>query len=233
MKQLLFFALVILTLGSCRRIDGSGNVITETRQTGDFKGVSAGGAFQVEIKTGPETEVVVEADDNIMPYIETEVRGNVLRISTKDNTNINDATLKVYVTAPEITSLKSSGASDIKIKDPLKSGGKISLDVSGAGNISGGVDAPEIYAEISGAGGIQVSGRTRDYKARVSGSGNLKTGDLQTENTDVHVSGAGNAWVHASVRLKADASGAANIHYKGGAKVEQHASGAGNIVSQN
>ena len=233
MKQLLFIFIVLTTMASCQRITGSGNIVTEKRQTGDFKGVSAGGSFEVEVKTGTATEVVVEADDNVMPYIKTEVNGDVLRISTKNNININNAHLKVFVTAPEITSLKSSGASDIKIKDGIKSERKISLDVSGAGNISGGVDAPEVYAEVSGAGGIQVSGRTRDYTARVSGSGNLKTSDLQTENTDVDVSGAGNAWVHASVKLKADASGAGNIHFKGGAQIQQHTSGAGSITSQN
>ena len=233
MKQLLFFAIVLISFASCHQLRGSGNIVKEKRQTGDFSGISAGGAFEVELKNGATREVEVEADDNIIGYIETEVRGNVLRISTKEGVNFNDAHYKVYVTAPEINSVKSSGASDIKIKETLKSANKISFDVSGAGNISGIADAPEMGAEITGAGNISLSGRTRNYTAKVSGSGNLKTGDLQTETTDVRVSGAGNAWVYASVRLKANASGAGNIHYKGGAQVEEHSSGAGNVISQN
>jgi putative autotransporter adhesin-like protein len=233
MKQILLFSIVLFMLASCQQMHGSGNIVKEKRETSDFTGVSAGGAFEVEIKNGPAREVEVEADDNIMKYIETEVRGGVLRINTKENVNFNDAHFKVYVTAPEINSVKSSGASDIKIKETLKSPNKISFDVSGAGNISGIADAPEIDAEISGAGNITMSGRTRNYTAKVSGSGNLKTGDLQSETAEVRVSGAGNAWVHASVRLKANASGAGNIHYKGGAEVEQHSSGAGNVISQN
>ncbi|MEO6721305.1 MAG: head GIN domain-containing protein [Ferruginibacter sp.] len=233
MKQLLFFAIALFMLASCRQIHGSGNIVKEKRQTGDFSGVSAGGAFEVEVKNGATREVEVEADDNVIGYIETEVRGGVLRINIKENVNFNNAHFKVYVTAPEINSVKSSGASDIKIKETLRSPNKISFDVSGAGSISGIADAPEIDAEISGAGNISMGGRTRNYTAKVSGSGNLKTGDLQTETADIRVSGAGNAWVHASVRLKANASGAGNIHYKGGAQVEQHSSGAGNIISQN
>jgi hypothetical protein len=238
MKRLLFFStvtglLVLGSLSSCQQINGSGNIVTEKRQTGDFKGVSAGGGFEVEVKNGPAKEVQVEADDNIMQYIKTEVDGNVLKIDIKDGVHINNAHLKVYVTAPEITSLKSSGACDIKITGGLKSGDHIKLDVSGAGSISGAVDAPEVSADISGAGNVTITGRTRNYTAHVSGSGNLKSGDLQTETTDVHVSGAGNAWVHASVKLKANASGAGNIHYKGGAQVEQHTSGAGNVMKEN
>ena len=233
MKQLLIFSFILLFCNSCQQMSGSGNIVTEKRDTGSFTGVSAGGAFEVEIKYGSAIEVVVEADDNIMQYIETEVRGNILRINTRDGVNFNDAHFKVYITAPELTTVKSSGASDIVIKDPLKSTGRISFDVSGAGKISGAVDAPEVSADISGAGGIQLNGRTRNYIAEVSGSGNLKTGSLQSERTEIKVSGAGNAWVHASVNLKANASGAGNIHYTGGANLEQHTSGAGNIVKDN
>ena len=229
MKQIGFYLLAIVFLCSCDQMSGSGNIVTEKRETGDFKGISAGGAFEVEVKIGPDTEVKVEADDNIMQYIETEVRGGVLRIETQDGINFNDAHFKVYVTTPELNRVNSSGASHVVLKDPIRSKGRISLDVSGAGRINGSVDAPEVDAEVSGAAKIELSGKTRNYKARVSGSGDLRTSELKSESTDVEVSGAGNAQVHASVSLKANASGAGNIHYRGGAAVQQNTSGAGNV----
>ena len=67
MKQIAFYLLAVIILGSCDQMSGSGNIVTEKRETGDFKGISAGGAFEVEVKMGPVTEVVVEADDNIFP----------------------------------------------------------------------------------------------------------------------------------------------------------------------
>ncbi len=229
MKQFVLYVFALLAISSCEQKSGSGNIVTEKRKTGDFKGISAGGAFEVEVKNGPVTEVVVEADDNIIGLIETEVDGDELKIRTKDGVHFNDAHFKVFVTAPEINSVKSSGASDIKIIDKVKSNGKVSFDVSGAGKISGAVDAPEVDAEISGAGKIELSGNTRDYKAEISGSGELSTENLKSENTDVSVSGAGTARVHASVTLKAHASGAGNVYHRGGARVEQHSSGAGNV----
>ncbi len=233
MKYLLCILFAVSILSSCNQRRGSGNIIREKRQTGNFTEISVSGAFTVEVKTGAVTEVEVESDDNVIRFIETKVSGNTLKIRTKNGNGFNDAHFKVYITAPEINKIKSSGASNIKVTDQLKSNRKISLDVSGAAGIDASVDAPEIYAEVSGAGNIELSGRTRDYKAKVSGSGTIKSGNLQSENTTVDVSGAGTARVHASVRLNAKASGAGNIHYKGGATVEQKISGAGSIKNEN
>ncbi|MEO7767798.1 MAG: head GIN domain-containing protein [Ferruginibacter sp.] len=233
MKQLMvcFFALVVFA--SCNQRRGSGNIITEKRNTGDFSGISVGGAFEVEVKSGPSIEVVVESDDNIIRFIETKVSDGILKIRTKNGTNFNNAHFKVFVTVPEINSMQISGAANVKVKDQLNSHQKISLNVSGAGRLEATVDAPEIYAEVNGAGKIELSGRTRNYKAHVSGSGNLKSANLKSENTEVEASGAGSARVHASVTLRADASGAGNIYYRGGANVQQKTSGAANIKNEN
>jgi len=233
MKQFVFYGFMMIMLNSCMELTGSGNIVNEKRQTGSFTGISVGGAFEVQIKNGPETEVIVESDDNIIKYIETKVSGNVLKIRTKDGTGFSQATFKVSITSPEINLIRVSGASNVKGTSQLKSAGKISLDVSGAGGIKASLDAPEIDSELSGAGNMELEGRTRDYKASVSGSGELKSADLLSEHTNVSVSGAGTARVHASVSLKAHATGAGNIHYKGGASVEQKTSGAGNIKSDN
>jgi Putative auto-transporter adhesin, head GIN domain len=233
MKHLIFYFFAMLVFSSCNQRAGSGNIVTKIRQTGEFTGISVGGAFEVELKNGPVTEVKVESDDNIIDFIETRVSGDILKIRTKSGTGFNDAHFKVYITAPEINSINGSGAAHVKVIGQLKSPDRISFDVSGASGISATVDAPEIAAEISGAGNMELSGRTRDYTAEVSKAGDLKSGDLKSENTVVTVSGAGSARVYASVSLKADASGAGHIYYRGGASVKAKTSGAGNIKNEN
>jgi len=232
MKNLLILAAIVFSAASCHHIEGSGNIVTEKRQTGDFKGVSAGGGFEVEIKTGPVTSVEVEADDNLIKLIETRVSGDMLHIESKDHFSISDGHFKVYITAPEINTIKSSGAANVKALDLLKSNSKIFLDASGAGNITAEVDAPEIETEASGAGNIEVSGRTREYNAKASGSGNIKSSKLMSENTEAEASGAGSVHVHSSVSLKANASGAGSVYYKGGGSVQQKVSGAGSVKSE-
>ncbi len=210
-------------------MQGSGNIVTETRSTGNFSGVAAGGAFEVEIKNGPATQVVVEADDNIIKYITTNVSGNTLKISTRDNTSFNNAHFKVYVTAPDIDYVRGSGAATVIIKNILKSGDKIKVEASGASNITGELDAPNVETEASGASTITISGRTKKYIAEASGSSNLKTSGLMSESAEVHASGASTAHVYTSVNLVANSTGASTIHYKGDGSLSQNTSGASSV----
>ena len=229
MKRIVFFAFTLVVLNACNQIRGNGNIVTENRSTGNLTGVAAGGSYEVELKNGSATEVKVEADDNIIGLIETRVSGSVLMITTKNGSSLNNGHFKVYVTAPEINEIKSSGAASIVIKNILKSNDKITLEASGAAAIKGEADAPEIYAEASGAADINLSGRTKNYKAEASGSATIKTENLLSETTKVHASGAATAQVYASITLDADADGAATIHYKGAGIVSQKTSGAANI----
>ncbi|MFT3680410.1 MAG: head GIN domain-containing protein [Ferruginibacter sp.] len=225
MRNLFFVTIAFLFFVSCTGVNGSGNIITEKRNVDDFKGVAAGGAFEVELTNGPYA-VEVEADDNIMKFISTEVENGVLEIRTKSGYHFNNAHTKIYVAAPEIKLLKSSGAATIKARDLLKSDGKITLESSGSASIEAEVDAPEVKAESSGASNIKIKGRTREYNASTSGSADIKSSDLLSERTEADASGASSIHLHASVNLSAEASGAANIYYRGAANVQQKTSGA-------
>ena len=230
MKQVFFFAIMLLliTVG-CQRFTGSGNIITQNRNTDPFKGISAGGAFEVEINNGSSSKVTVECDDNLMPYIKTKVVNGVLKISTSEMGGFNDAHMKIFVTAPEINFISASGAATIKANNELKSADKINIESSGAGAVKATVDAPQIYAEATGASTIELKGRTKQYTAKASGSASLKTADLQSETTTITASGASSAHVHASVNLTATASGAANIRYRGAGSLQKKTSGAADI----
>ena len=232
MKQLFSFAMLLLVFTACRnfrQLQGSGNIISENRQTGNFKAISVGGSFEVELKNGPVTEVRVEADDNIIKYVDIHVSGNTLKIGTKGINNLNQVHLKVYIISPEISQIKSSGAATVNIMGILKNEDKIDLDASGAANINGIVDAPEISTEASGAANIDITGRTKNFKATASGSGTVKSSELMSETTKAHASGAGTVHVYSSVSLDASASGAGTIHYKGGGSIAQKVSGAGSV----
>jgi Putative auto-transporter adhesin, head GIN domain len=234
-KQNLVLLCAAVTLFSCfrgRTITGSGNIITEKRQERNFSGISVSGVLPVEIKNGPVTEIVVEADDNLIKHIYTVVEGDVLKIRMKDFRNFRNCTFKVYVTTPVLNRLSSSGAGNITAEGVLKDEKSISLSSSGVGRITAEVDAPEIEASVSGSGNIILSGRTKNYTARLSGAGNIKSFSLLTENADVDISGVGQIEIHASVRLKANVSGAGNVKYRGAPAVESSVSGVGKITKE-
>jgi Putative auto-transporter adhesin, head GIN domain len=229
MKQILILLFTVLTLTSCDMTTGSGNIVTEIRKTGSFDAISVGGSFEVEIKTGDVISVVVEADDNIMKYIETRVSGNTLKINTEDLHNYSDVHMKVYITVPVLSSIKASGSAEIVADDILKNSSKITFKASGSASIKAEVDAPEIETDANGSATITLTGKTKIHKTEASSSADIKAFGLLSENTTANVSSSASIEVHASVTLNARASSSGSIEYKGAATVTKSESSSGSV----
>ena len=229
MKHFLILLFTAITITSCNYTTGSGNIITETRNTGSFDAISVGGSFEVEVKTGDVTSVVVEADDNIMKYIETRVSGNTLKINTEDLHNYSDVHMKVYVTAPLITSIKASASADVEVLGILNGSGRLTFKASSSSSIKAEVNAPEIETEANSSATITLTGKTKAHKTEASSSADIKTFGLLSENTTANVSSSANIEVHASVNLNARASSSGSIEYKGAATVTKSESSSGSV----
>jgi Putative auto-transporter adhesin, head GIN domain len=231
MKQLIILSAAFLTLlSSCNYTSGSGNMITQKRTVGNFTGIAASNAIDVEVTIGTATEVRVEADDNIMKHVITDVSGDgVLKIKIENMVSLNDTHVKVYVTTPGLKSISASSSADVKVNGVIKYDGKISFDASSSGDIEATVDAPEVDAEASSSGSIILSGKTKNYKAEASSSGDIKSAELLSENTNASANSAGSTDVHASVTLNADASSGGDVTYRGAATVKKDVSSGGSV----
>jgi hypothetical protein len=174
-------------------VAGTGNMASEKRDVSDFRGVNVGGVFQVEATAGKDFSVEVEADDNLLSLIKTEVRGGTLRIETEERLSSKNP-IRVRITAPDIENLDVSGAS------------KVSLH-----NISN----ENLIIDASGASKIIVAGESANLVIDASGASKIGAENLKSENVAVDASGASNVEVFAANELKTDASGASNIVYQG------------------
>jgi hypothetical protein len=229
MKQVLFFLFTLVIMSSCRFTTGSGNLITDTRSVGNFKRISVGGSFDVEVKTGTTTQVTVEADDNIMKYIRISTSGDVLKIKTEGLHNYSNVHMKVYITTPLLNGINASASAEVRVLDPIKNNEKLSFQASSSADIEVEVEAPEVDVRASSSGSVNLSGRTKNYTAQASSSGDIRSEELLTENANVSVSSSGSAYVHASVSLNARASSSGDIVYHGGASVTKSVSSSGSV----
>lgn len=230
MKKFFVICLSLLVLASCRYKSGSGNIISDKRNAGEFNKIKASGGFDVELKNGP-SEVTVEADDNLMKYIETDVSGGELRIKL-DHINVRNAHLKVYVSAPGITRLETSAAANINAKDLLQSAGSLEFVSSSGSEINATVDAPHINVETSSGSEITIKGKTRDVRAQSSSGSGIHASELMSENANAEASSGSNISVHASLKVVADASSGASIKWKGGATDIKRSVSSGGSVDQ-
>lgn len=174
-------------------IKGSGQTGTEMRQLSGFKKVEVGGVIQVEITAQKDFSVEVEADDNLLPMIKTEISGGTLKISTVRKLSTSNP-IRVRISAPDIDSLDISGASTVAVNN-LKNAG-FAVDASGASKIKLAGETAKLTVEVSGASGIDAE-------------------TLTAENADIDASGASSVIVNVTGDLTADASGASKIIYVG------------------
>jgi hypothetical protein len=212
------------------RVRGNGNSKTEDRSVQSFTSVSCFGGYDVYLSQGSTYSVRIEADENLLPYIETTVENGELNIGTKDGFWLSSkGDLKVYVSAPAYNSVSTVGSGNIISQSKLNNTSPIELEVSGSGDIRVELNAPEIVAGLSGSGNMQLTGETRTFKGSVTGSGSIKAGDLKAENVTVDIAGSGSADVFASVKLNVDVAGSGDVRYRGGAQVSSDIAGSGTV----
>jgi hypothetical protein len=236
LKVVGLLAVGVLLLSACNitAARGSGNVVTEERQVSGFDSVALSGVGEVIITQGDQESLTIETDDNLMRYIETEVRNGTLELGFASNTiPIPSRSIVFRVSVVNLTGLDSSGAGSFEI-DGLDTD-RLRVTLSGAGDI--GIDslnASDLEIQASGAGNIQAAGAVATQEIDLSGLGNYNAPDLESRTASVRISGAGNAVVWVLDTLDVEISGAGNVEYYGSptATVTEDLIGAGRVTRQ-
>jgi hypothetical protein len=229
----------VLVISSCRflggeRVSGDGNITTENRQVGNFNSVELSGSLNVHLKQEPTNAVRVEADANLMPYIEVYTDGNTLVIREKRGYNLNPTKeIIVYATAPVYRHISISGSGSIFTDNELSSNELLDLSVSGSGGAMAQLNTAKLNIKVSGSGSVTVKGQASEMALSISGSGSVNAFDLNSENVTVGVSGSGDAQVNANTKLDVRASGSGSVSYKGNATVNKSTSGSGDVNKVN
>ena len=219
---------------SNKKIKGNGNVITVKRSTSDYDGIGVGGSFDVILVKGTEGSIKIEGEENIIPYIETEVNGDKLQIKYKKNVNIKTTKrLTVTVTIEDIDMISLGGSGNILSKETLNAKDfKVSL--GGSGNITLTINSDKISANIGGSGNIKLSGSTEELKCSIAGSGSIKAYNLKTEELDANIAGSGSISTTVKTKINAKIVGSGSIYYKGNASnINKKTVGSGCIIDKN
>lgn len=226
---------LIFTTTSCIdnfTIRGNGIEATEGRITPGFNKVKSEGEFDVHITNGDEYDVVITAESNILPYIETDVHNNELKLHIRGLHNVrNHLPMEVFITTPHLSGIKQSGSG--VITTDYFTANNADFAISGSGLIETAMDADHIDAVISGSGRLTITGDAIDADFVVSGSGRIDAYDLTVNDCDARISGSGSIWTTVQHFLKATISGSGNVFYSGTPVVETHISGSGSVIQEN
>ena len=201
----------LLLLAGCLAGErGSGVRKTEKRELAAFTSIETTGAFEVDVTCQKPAGVEVEADDNILPLIQTEVRNGVLHVSTTKSYHSNIG-IKLRITVPDLASIKSTGAGKFRVTS---------------------VKNDKFEIDSTGAAMVTASGLSKALRVSSTGAGKIDAHDLRADKAEVTVTGAAGVEVNASDELDVTVSGAGRVVYSGNPKVNKHVSGAGQVTKK-
>ncbi|MBE0639594.1 MAG: DUF2807 domain-containing protein [Bacteroidales bacterium] len=225
---LLFIPLIMIS--SCQYgvgVEGNGQITSETRTVKSFDQMEVSGGFSVILTQGPTEGVVVEADENLMDLISTEVMGGVLEIKSRENIR-GSRDIKIFVSMVNLSRIKLSGAVDLSSENQLNLE-HLSVRGSGASTLTLNLNVNSLDAELSGANNVTLAGQATSFTAKLTGASDLKAFEFDVNNLEIKVTGAGDARVSAIESLKVNISGAGSVTYQGDPSIEQTISGAGSL----
>jgi hypothetical protein len=233
----LCLAALALTLSACSAlafgtwdiVRGNGTIRLESRDVASFSGVWNQGSGLVRFSQGASRQVTVEADANILPYIETEVRNGALILRTRPGISINPTRLVFRITTPELRTVSIAGSGDVRLETPLDAD-RVEIEIEGSGSVDGRIFVDDLSVEIRGSGSVSLDGAAEAARFEIAGSGDVEAADLACADAAVRIAGSGSVTLQASRTLDVEISGSGGVRYHGDAKVTVRDSGSGRVT---
>ncbi len=227
-----FLFLVLFALSSCKfsAVQGDGKIVTESRALDLFQDLSASGAFDIELIYSDSYSVEIEMDENLLEFIEIEVKSKELRISSSKNIESSQKTgIKIY--APFLNKIQITGACKLLNKQKFRTE-KLHVDLSGASKLDLYFDTKYVMINNSGASKTTLRGNADEVRIDLSGASYLEASEMRINDLILNATGASKVRVWADNKLNIMASGASQILYKGEpAKLKTEVTGAASVSS--
>lgn len=211
-------------------VKGSGEFIKEERDVSYFNGIELQSVGDIYIKQGNENALRIEADDNLMEFIKTEIKDDKLFISSEKN--ICPEKLRFDLIVKDLNSITVSGSGNVKTINDINTQ-EFEIFILGSGDVRiPMITAKNIDMEVSGSGDIMMKGHADRLITEINGSGNINCYDLEVQDAMVEINGSGDFSIHATNRLDIEINGSGDIVYQGDAKVKQDILGSGDIIKK-
>jgi hypothetical protein len=237
--------------GGSNAVLGSGTVIEADRSVSNITGVELTMQGTLHITTGASESLRIEAEDNLMEYIQTEVRLGKLVIGTRPGINLHpNRPINYYLTVTGLSSVVISSSGDIETDD--QQSGSFSITISSSGNLSiSSLDCTTLQVKISSSGDVKITklvaettsvtisssgnldilgGQVQQQDITISSSGEYHARDLESVTANVVLSSSGEATIRVSDHLGGRLSSSGNINYSGNPDVSISMTSSGRAI---
>jgi hypothetical protein len=208
----------------------------ENRKVDTFSSIVLAISGDLYLSQGDKNEVLIEADDDVLENIITEVQGNTLIIkfekwyNYKGNKKIN-----IYVTTKTIEELTLTGSGQIINKTPINAP-ELELVITGSGSILlDNLNTKDVKTMISGSGNIKIKSdvKANSFESVITGSGDIDVSLISFEKADLTITGSGSIMAKVLDELDATITGSGKIKYLGKPIIDANITGSGKIINGN
>ena len=250
--KILIVIIAIVIVGCC--VEGSGDLVTETRRVEGFRSIKIDIRGDVVITKGDVFEMSIRTDDNLIDDITTEVRNDTLYLNRDPEYRCIDPTLmEITISMPELQDIKIDGSADIVIEDSFQAeemhftidgsgdittkaplfAGVFDLKIDGTGDVKLELDVVELKTDVDGSADMTYSGFAEKHYVFIDGTSDMRAFDLETDITTITIDGSGSCEVNVVEELTVDIDGSGDVYYVGNPVVSQKIDGSGSVRDVN
>ncbi|MFC1572607.1 GIN domain-containing protein [Candidatus Eisenbacteria bacterium] len=175
-------------------VRGSGQVVQEQREVGAATGVALMTFGDLEIEVADRAGLTIEAEDNVMAQIVTQVIDGVLHIRQRDKVILAPTRpVRFHLVVLELQEIILTARGRVSV--PRLETDRLNVRHSGSGQIEVGILGVDFLAVHSSGSGDVALNRVKARRCRLinSGSGDTKIEYLEGLASDVRLTGSGNA----------------------------------------
>lgn len=193
-------------------LDGMGGSIVEPRFVGNFTSIRHRIPGSVFITQASFPSLRVEGQENLLPFLTTEVEDEILTVEFENCLN-SGMPVNVYATVIDLEAVSLAGVGDIIFENDIVS--------------------PRLEASITGLGNLNLSGMANTLRIEVEGQGDAIAFDMISDKCVVEIIGQGNVEVTANMELDVLINGQGNVFYKGMPAITSEINGSGVVIDAN
>jgi hypothetical protein len=222
-------SILFLATGCFAEVRRAGHSRTESREVPPFDSVAVAAGIHATVSIGARKPVEIDADDDVLPLVETKVEDGQLRIGFKPHFGLwglHD--VHVVLQTPQLHGIAASGGSDVRAQ--LTPADEIEISASGGSDVHAtGAEAGTLSLRGSGGAVIDVAGHADQVDIQMSGGTHVKASGLSVKNVHVQGSGGSEAELRASGRIRGGLSGGSELHIRGNASSRVATSGGSTV----
>jgi hypothetical protein len=230
-NTLLALFIITLLFASCRKdsICEIGNKKIERKELflNEIHSIKLYGSGNLYISYGQTQKIEVETNKDLFDVINQNVNNGHWDATFKGCVK-KYSQLNFYVTIPKVDELQIEGSGKIQSNDTF-SVEELKLEINGSGKINFKTIAQNLNNTINGSGEITLEGSCNNHSIKIRGSGNLHSYNMESKQTQVKVSGSGDARVNVNQKLNVTIEGSGKVVYKGSPIKEINILGSGSV----